>query len=178
MKYLLLLSLLLSGCEEVNCCNESSNELANIEVGEMHDYKFDDSEIDNYLGDPLDSINKIFNWIYFNLEYKAESSGKEYWKLPEETYLEKEGDCEDLCILFMYLLKEKLNIDSELVAIKKENNLYHALIFIPSTKIYLDPQGLFYTEDTIQKFKILWSAPYPEVIWMTYYYHKNVGIYY
>lgn len=161
-------------------CNktESNTTVKDIKIGNMYDYSFDDSQINNYLGSPLNSVNQIFNWIYANIKYKLENLNADYWQLPHETYFNKNGDCEDLSILFMYLLEKKLNIYSELVAIKQESNIFHAIVYIPSQKIYIDPQGPLYNVDTVKNLDILWYAPYYEIIWMTYYYHGNVGIYY
>lgn len=39
----------------------------------------------------------------------------EYWQTPDQTASMCQGDCEDSALLMMYLLKEYLNIDSQLI---------------------------------------------------------------
>ena len=47
-------------------------------------------------------INLIKAWILANIKAKPEKG--EFWKFPFETLKDKEGDCEDLAILFANLL--------------------------------------------------------------------------
>ena len=44
------------------------------------------------------------DFIYESVTYKNITSN--YWKLPEESWKDKFGNCADMCILFMYLVPE------------------------------------------------------------------------
>ena len=162
------------------CCEyRQEDELADVIVGEMHDYTFDDSGINNYRGMELDSTGRILSWVTANIEHslRTREVGGDYWQLPEETYKAMAGDCEDICILFMYLLREKLDIDSNLILTQDR----HTIVYVASAKKeeqYVDVvNGSYLTEYGIHSTEFIWVCPYPQVIWMTYYYHDNVGIY-
>ncbi len=169
----LILIVFCFGCELVN----EECTLCDIEVGQMYDYKFDDSNINNYYNMPLDSVHMILAWVQHHITY--DKSGGSYWPLPEETNITRKGHCVAFCLVFQYLIKEKLDIYSELVLIDNGN---HVIVYIPSEKIgqqYIDvTAGIKYTEKGASNLDITWYCPYEEAIWMAYYYHDNVGQYY
>jgi hypothetical protein len=160
----------------VKCCWEDP--LADVDVGEMHDYKFDDSEIPE-----LKTINEI---AFFILDHTTSDANNDrinhgvddYWQLPEESYKLKVVDCEDIDLFFMYLLKTRLNIDSNMLMIRSGNNR-HTLVQINEND-YVD-LSMGDRKDSLEKLHpgwgIIFTIPYPEAIWMTYYYHDNVGKY-
>lgn len=74
----------------------------------------------------------------------------EYWQSPGETLELRTGDCEDMCILLMFLLKERLNIESEMLVIFFGG--FHAVlkIYTPEGIIIAEPTMLVnYKEDTV-----------------------------
>ena len=167
----LILSLGIFGCEyECNCNNDP---LQNIEIGEMHDYFFENDIEINWTGNAQ-------IWLYENLTYIPDEN--DYWQLPEETYNLKTGDCEDYCIMFMYLLKTKLNIETSLVMIENQNGDDHVLVYpVPigqdKTLMYYEAVNNFLSENILEGWKIKHIIPFFEVMWMTYNYHDNVGKY-
>lgn len=164
-KIIFILLLFVSSC----CCYQNEDELTNIEVGEMYDYYFE-NDINDFYGMELNTISRINNWVRKNIKYVEDK--QDYWKLPEETYQDKQGDCEDLCILIMYLVYEKLNIKLELVALTNPN---HVIMYNPNSNTFFDHKGNNYLKP--EELNIKWYCPYSEVIWMTYNYHDNVGQY-
>lgn len=153
--------------------SKEHNPLEDISIGQKDDYVCDNN-ID------LKNISKISYYVHSTIGYKDDVA--DYWQLPEETLNLKTGDCEDFCILWMYLAKTKFNIDSYL-AIVRNGSECHALIYGD----LLGDGNLYYEDPTTNSayFSSLpngWSEsckiPYNEVIWMTYYYHNNVGKYY
>ncbi len=151
----------------------TENELKKIPIGKMNDYAFE-NEIKIF------SITEIIIYIADNIKYVNEIF--DYWQLPEETIKKGTGDCEDLCILAMFLFKTKLNLDTDLIMLK---NIYtkeiHTLIHpVPFGKEvrYYDFTSNSYIKTIPLYWEFIFTIPYKEVIWMTYYYHNNVGIYY
>jgi hypothetical protein len=170
---LLSISLILS-CELISTC-EKDDPLKNVQVGKMDNYSFDNDIAINHPNDAM-------YYLYTNITNKDES--KDYWQLPEETYQLKTGDCEDFCILFMFLLKTKLNLDTNLIMIKNSRTgAVHTVVY----PLYLGGENWYY--ETVNNFIFknlsevspnwysLYSIPYEETIWMTYFYHDNVGQY-
>ena len=164
MKYLLFLFILFilftAGCEY---CSE-------IKVGKMYDYHFENDIQVHSIRDALDYVHNNYEHISDLKLYGI----KDYWALPEEFYFNKAGDCEDFSTKFMYLLKEKLNIDSKLI-IADLYEYTHAMVLVNDR--YYDPYYGYSYEELGYDWKIVHVISYEEVIWMAYYYHKNVGKY-
>lgn len=174
---ILTLLILYTGCNGINCCQADD-----IYIGEMHDYKFENKENDNYLTKEITSITQAVRWMKDNIEYKKDPYG-DYWKLPEETFNDKSGDCEDLCILFLYIVIEKLNINMDLLGIKnKETRETHIWVYpypFGSKKkpMFYDVADNQIISSVLHYLYINKTIPYPELIWMVYHYHDNVGKY-
>jgi hypothetical protein len=56
-------------------------------------------EIDKYIGE---------NYVYISDHYDE-------WKMPKETIADGGGDCEDLSILFLYMVNESFGVKGELI---------------------------------------------------------------
>jgi len=113
MKFLIALCLLLFGCYEAY---DEENNYAFLNIIEVT------------------SSEDALHFVYDYLTYKSDKEihhQEDYWQSPEESYFLKTGDCEDYAIFFMYLLHEKLNIDSHLILLRGKNDLIrgHALCF-------------------------------------------------
>lgn len=140
----------------LSCSDEQYHE----EIGEIHNYNFPNSiEVEN--------IADTIYWVRFYLSYKVDVVGD--WQTPEESYLLETGDCEDYAILIMYLLIDKLNIESYLIVGQHRiTSGGHALIYIPSTNLYYDPLTCY-----MMSYEILDSIyiirdefSWPETIWL------------
>jgi hypothetical protein len=59
------------------------------------------------------SYKEIDTYIYENYEYIPDHG--EQWKLPEQTIADGGGDCEDLSILFLYMVNESFGVKGELI---------------------------------------------------------------
>lgn len=76
------------------------------------------------------SLRKDMQWCAENVKYKAdvEAHGAyDYWQSSKETLDLRTGDCEDYCILFMEMAKEK-GYDSRLVVAEAPNGILHAMV--------------------------------------------------
>lgn len=130
--------------------------------------------------------NDVNNYVTTNI--LAKSDTVEYWQTPEETYNLKTGDCEDFAILKMFLLKTKLNLDSEMIILKLENKesgivSYHAIVYIIDDTEYLDINGFY--SNTLEKIETASytfeynvsfydSLTYQEVMYTTVNYHYDI----
>jgi hypothetical protein len=166
---IIILILYLIICNIIYCEYSSDVSLENIEVEKMEDYVC--KECDKI---EINSIKDILEYLSNNIQYKDEKN--DYWQLPEETITKGTGDCEDFCILFMYLLKNKLEIENSLTLIKPNKKTVHTVVYYSNQ--YSDPtmyNGFMniYVPDS----HILWKSSYEEVMWMTYNYHDNIGKY-
>ena len=63
----------------------------------------------------------VGRWIYENISNASDKDihGEvEYWQTPEETYNLMTGDCEDMTILWMYLVHRYLDLSPKLYCVK------------------------------------------------------------
>lgn len=114
------------------------------------------------------STHDAISWITHNVIPAHDEC--DYWQSPEETYNFRQGDCEDMCILFMYLIHEQLGMDSELHILQVGNDeIYHAVVW--SEGIYYNvagngtgaPGGMVYEE----------SYNYGRTMWLATVYYKE-----
>lgn len=76
----------------------------------------------------ITSARDAMNWITYNV--MPVSDNRDYWQSPEETYALRGGDCEDMCILFMYLIHEQLGMNPELHILRVgDTGIYHAVVW-------------------------------------------------
>lgn len=169
MKSLYLIILLIN--LPIIYCTES-NPLEFIDIKEMDDYDFENTI-------KVDKISNACTWVSTNIEYQHEPKNKNYWQTPEETYNLKTGDCEDLAMLFAYIIWTKLNIKNVYIIRLKIKTEYHIIVEVNS--IWWEPI-IGYEWKPYRKvgegYKVIWRAPYVEAIWMTVNYHKRVGQYF
>lgn len=149
-----------------------------IEVGNIYDYDFE-NEIPE-----MGTIEDCIEYIENNMIGKPDNG--DYWQTPEETYWriteddKMQGDCEDISLFFQYLLKSKLNIDSETAIVNYNNkNTNHVVVFYDN-KFY-DIQvnlGITYIlDELLPRTKLLFLIPYSESLWMAVNYHDTIGEY-
>lgn len=164
MKKLLFVILCLFCCR-LTCEDQERDPLRDVEVGQMTDYRFDNNiQVSN----PDEALQYIKN-----IQYEG---NVKYWKLPEETYNSGKGLCTDSALLYAYILENNLDIRTNLIMIKSESGDCHSLIKYDNW--YIDTVHYFKTTQLLKGWYILYIIPYSEAIWMTFYYHKNVGKYY
>jgi len=143
-------------------------DLSKVKIENIYDYDFDNDIPE------LNSISEIKKYLYYNFEYEDEKI--DYWKTPEEFYNDNlYGDCEDVSIMFAYLL-DKINIYSELVSSKNGKRL-HVSIYIPEIKRYYDIVKNYEAGYMLNDWEPICYIPYSEAMWMTINYHDSVGIY-
>jgi len=149
-----------------------SNGQEDIEVGSLYQYDFNnDIKVEN--------INQAVLYVLKDIKYQFDlaSGSNDYWQTPEQTYTLQTGDCEDMAILLMYILKDKLNTDSVFLLVE---NIFtgtaHGMVF--ADDLYLLAADELISEDPPAGWKILHMIPYSEVIWMACFHHNNVGKYY
>jgi hypothetical protein len=155
------------------CCEfvqEEECKLCDVEVGEMYDYSFKHN-IEITPSFPQTIMN------FVNRNIKLVQSPK-IWFLPEEIWAKKEGDCVEHVGLWMYLVEEMTEFDTWMIIVENTDGTFHALGHL--TDLYYDIQSeRWYKEEQFPDFwKIKYVISYPEYIWMTYHYRKNVGKYY
>ena len=139
-----------------------------IEVGSLFVYDFNNDI-------KVESLEDAVNYVAYDIKYKSDPPGYDYWQTPEETETLKTGDCEDKAILLMYLLN-KMGIDSWLLIVEHiitQDN--HALVF--SNNKFLESTNGSISEKLHPSFIIKSYISYYETIWMTVFYHNNVGKY-
>jgi hypothetical protein len=164
----IVLLVLIIGCSVlIRCCYEGED-LSEVEVGELHDYFFEENI-------EIKTVKEALVFVNINMKYIRDSD--DYWQLPEESYKKKTGDCEDYIIFFMYLLETKLDIKTSLIALENISTKEAHVITKYNNK-YVDVPNMFTSETILDGWHIIWEIPYSEVMWMTYFYHNNVGKYY
>lgn len=65
----------------------------------------------------VETIDDALNWVAENITYVSDDihDRAEYWQDPYQTYTWRTGDCEDFCILLMYLMYRDVGLDPSLV---------------------------------------------------------------
>lgn len=132
--------------------------------------------IDDYYFENDIKVTNVFEaiyWIQNNIEY--ENDPYDYWKLPQETYESRAGDCEDIALLFLYICRELLYIkDCSLIRVISRGSFH----IIPKVnELYYEPLGGYETIIKPER-KIFWNCTYVVAIWMTLNYHDSVGMYF
>lgn len=89
------------------------------------------------------SVSELMFWVSRNIEWEGES--KDYWKSPEQTYLDGCGDCEDISILTMYLLHQEFGFLPMLVIGPALNYSCHAWVYVDGH--YWEPQAPGYVDN-------------------------------
>jgi predicted transglutaminase-like cysteine proteinase len=68
-------------------------------------------------------LTNISLWVYANITYLSDNNiTSDYWQTPEETLLNRTGDCEDFAILIIGIAYSQLNIKMSLILMKTEDN--------------------------------------------------------
>ena len=60
--------------------------------------------------DAMDWVSKEIKYVPDSIHYPAD----EYWQSPAQTYVWRSGDCEDYCILVLYLIHRDVGIDGKM----------------------------------------------------------------
>ena len=163
MKIIFLSLFLLSGCF-LDYEYQEENQVSKDPQYYEADFKNDIS---------VQSFDDTLYYVYKSVEYKDETF--DYWQTPEQTYTLKNGDCEDFAIFTMWILWNKLKIDSRLILIFK-NGQGHAVIKVNGE--YYDPrkpqfsyQFLKYVPLDLSTWTILHDFSYDETMHQAYFHH-------
>ncbi len=110
MKRILLLLIIIFSCQ-----------LPEIQ-DDWYSFKFDKVKFNN--------IEEVQEWVNDNIDYASDKEiGKsDYWKYPSETLDDGEGDCEDMAILIIAIVRYQFEYKCNLVLIKIDDYNYHAII--------------------------------------------------
>ena len=74
----------------------------------------------------FNNMQEACEWVNQNIQYKKDSY--DYWKLPQETLDDGNGDCEDQALLLMGIMKYQKDYNSELVIIQVDSSTSHAIV--------------------------------------------------
>lgn len=65
----------------------------------------------------IQTIQDAMNWVAWNINWVSDAihyPADEYWQSPAQTYVWRSGDCEDYCILVLYLIHRDVEIDGKM----------------------------------------------------------------
>ena len=65
----------------------------------------------------IQTIQDAMVWVWWNINYVSAAihyPSDEYWQSPAQTYVWRSGDCEDYCILVMYLIYRDIGIKGKM----------------------------------------------------------------
>lgn len=73
-------------------------------------------------------------WVTKHLRYRTDRTAADEWKDPKVTLTDGYGDCEDLALVYLYVLREMGFVDVYLMGVaKKSRNLGHVVCFFRET---------------------------------------------
>lgn len=133
------------------------------------DYDFDDP-FGMYLSfDEIVAGDVICDQILY------ETSPWDNWQVPEETWSLRTGDCEDLALLFAYVAHKYYDYDYDMVFLKFENGVGHAVL-ADEDGLYYDPTHRWYgvTHEHYEQYVIQMSCSvvdqwdYLTAMWIAY----------
>lgn len=88
----------------------------------------------------IQTIQDAMWWVSQNIIGMSDSIHypvDEYWQSPTQTYIWRTGDCEDYCILVLYLIHRDIGIDGEM-ACGERKGIDHAWVYVDGH--YWEPQ--------------------------------------
>lgn len=94
-------------------------------------YQLPEDMVPHFANPDFENVSQILAWMDENLEYRLDGpDNRDYWQTPSETLLKGGGDCEDLSLLFMYLLEEELGVSSSLLLVRVDGreDIGHAIV--------------------------------------------------
>ena len=65
----------------------------------------------------IQTIQDAMTWVAWNINYVSDAihyPADEYWQSPAQTYIWQSGDCEDYCILVLYLIYRDVGIKGKM----------------------------------------------------------------
>jgi hypothetical protein len=113
---------------------------------------------------PFDNPGDAMKWVRENIAYKSdlERFSLDDWQSPLETLSRRTGDCEDISILWMYLVQRDFSLETEmLVGIHKDFRNNHAwaastdgkYVFYSANKNYLFIIHIGYRDAIMDSYK-------------------------
>jgi len=64
---------------------------------------------------------EALDWVRWNIDYMEEDYPNDRWQTPEYTYAFRTGDCEDMVILWMYLMEKQAGLSGTRLIVVKPN---------------------------------------------------------
>lgn len=111
----------------------------------------------------LSTIPSVMDWVSDEIWYVSDDihyPANEYWQSPLQTYVWRTGDCEDYCILALYLIHRDVGIDGKM-ALGGYNGYGHAWVYVDGH--YWEPQ-LGSIIDGHPLYSLAYTIGYDEVI--------------
>ena len=65
----------------------------------------------------IQTVQDAMSWVAHEIRYVSDAihyPANEYWQSPAQTYVWRSGDCEDYCILVLYLIHRDVGIDGKM----------------------------------------------------------------
>lgn len=105
MKYIILITLILLfiGCDMMQ------DNFNYDKIGDGYELYYSDewSELETY--------EDAMRWVYDNIVYTIEEGDNDVWQSPKTTMSLRTGDCEDMAILFINILKIRFGVEASLI---------------------------------------------------------------
>lgn len=127
--------------------------------GQLWDYWFDFP----YANEITDAPS-AYLWVALNTIYQEDS--KDEWKTPEQTYMDRGGDCEDVALLMMYLCYQYAHQTPTLIEIDRIDKI-HMIVEVDG--IVYDPKGSIRGNIQDLEYRILNSYTYGEAMYLAVY---------
>ena len=121
----------------------------------------------------IQTIQDAMTWVACNIDWVDDAihyPADEYWQSPAQTYVWRSGDCEDYCILAMYLVYRDVGIKGRLCMGYAWGG-GHAWVYVDGH--YWEPQTAWIIDDN-PNYSFSYSINYDEVIKRSTTTHKAV----
>ena len=123
----------------------------------------------------FETVEEVIRFVAARTSYHSDSihDTDEYWQSPDQTYIWKTGDCEDFCILAMYLIYQELGLEPCLVAgtyVSKFISYRHGWVEVNDE--WWEPQGGWRCDSYQDRFTDIYTINYAEVIYRSTHRHK------
>jgi len=121
----------------------------------------------------LTSVQEVMRWVAGEIIYMPdrERMREEYWQSPQETYCWRTGDCEDSCILAMYLIHRDIGLVGQLV-LGRYRNGSHGWVYVDGHQ--WEPQLARIVDDD-PDYIIRKSITYCETVWRSRVTHRGLS---
>lgn len=102
-----------------------------------------------------ETAEDVVRWVYLNINYVSDEGG-DFWKYPHETWVAREGDCEDYSILVAYICETYLDIPTNILVSDSH-------VWVECNSIQWEPQTGAVVHNNVGYYKILYRYPYGKI---------------